>query len=228
MSEILSPQTLAELQHPHWTRRNSAIKQVSKIKSPASIEALINFIKDRRPAPFWRRLLGEKYYQVGFCRRNAWLALREQDIQLKHILPILDIGFEDDYYEVPTATWTTLGSALKKGKSDCTPEVVDALKNRLLKEDNFEVLMAALSTADLIFPASELLEISHSIQVFKHWRIRAAYLECLGRCVKAGLLKPEAVEKKLCEFNMRSEYFRPIFMLKEKGAELEQLIKTSP
>ena len=228
MSEALSTQIISDLQHKNWNVRNGAIKQLAKIKSPATMDSLINFIKDRRPASFWRRLMGEKYYQVGFSRRNAWDALREQAIGIDEILPILDIGFSDPYYEVQSSTWTTLGHALRKSNIKLPLELQQQLKNRLTNEDNFEITMAALSTAELIFSPEELLKFSVNLEKFKHWRVRASYLECLGRAVKLGQITGEMVEKQLKAFNLRSEYFRPIFMLKEKGAQLEQMIKYAP
>ena len=225
MNEAISPQILSALQHKNWNIRNGAIKELAKIKSLASLALLVELIKDRRPASSWRKLLGEKFHQVGFSRRNAWDALREQSIGLDELLSILPIGLHDPYYEVRASTWNTLGYALRKNKSTCPPEILIQLKENLFKEDNFEITMAALSMAELILTPQELLNFSSQLMKFKHWRVRAAYLECLGRSVKAGHLSGEEVEKQLQAFNLRSEYFRPIFMLKEKGAQLEQMIK---
>lgn len=228
MNEAITPKILSDLQHKNWNLRNASIKQLAKIKSADSIRLIIGFIKDRRPASSWRKLLGEKYHQVGFSRRNAWDALREQAISAEDIMPILALGLHDPYYEVRASTWNTLGYALRKNSDSCSPEILKKLKENLLKEENFEITMAALSMAELILTPQELLDFSSQLVKFKHWRVRAAYLECLGRSVKMGHLSGEDVEKQLHAFNLRSEYFRPIFMLKEKGAQLEQMIKYGP
>jgi HEAT repeat protein len=224
-AEPLNPDVLKRLQHSSWTIRNSAVKALGKTTSSESCQHLLNIIRDRRPSSWWRRCLGEPFYQVGFTRRNAWIALGQQDCQPDDVLNLWTLGMNDPYYEVRSTCWKAFGQILRHEKITLSVAEQQEAHQRILKEQNFEIMIAMLSAADTFLPCEELIHLAPKVKSFKHWRVRAAFLDTLGRVVQKGILPRERVKAELQKFNLRSEYFRPVFMLKEKGAELEKVIR---
>ena len=208
----------------HWSQRNLAVKAIAKSSNaPRAKAILLEVISDRRPALWWRRWLGDPFFQVGFTRRNAWQSLAQFPLGWEEIQPFLPMGLDDPYYEVRTATWALLAKVLPQ--DGVSTEVREGLKERIIEEDNFEILTSALGALDRICSIESLLEWAERVDRFKHWKVRAAYLEAMERCCKRGDLEPERVSALLRRFNMRSEYFRPVFMLKEHGSRLEKSLK---
>ena len=230
--DTISPQLIKQLESSKWSARNSALKKIGATRSSEAKGLVMALLKDRRRSSLWKQCLGEPFHQVGFTRRNAWMALNNQDLTMKELAGILPLGLDDPYYEVRSACWNTLGKYLQCGPkngdhlTEFTPTSLEVakLKNRIYTENNFEIMIAMMSAADLLMNSEELLSLGHQVHQFKHWRVRAAYLDCLGRVVQLGRLTREHVEHELQSFNLRSEYFRPVFMLKEKGAELEKAL----
>lgn len=219
--------SLRLLQHGDWRIRNTAVKRLGKMPCPEAAKALLEVLGDRRPASWWRRCLGDPFFQVGFTRRNAWQALRGQEVEWEALSSCLMFGMSDPYYEVRAACWETLGYFLRKNPKhiEIPANEIQRWQSLVREEQNFEIAMGMLSAVDAFMSPDDVLALAPKVRSFKHWRVRGAYLECLGRVVKSGQLSTELVERELQGFNLRSEYFRPIFMLKEKGAELEQLLK---
>ena len=224
-TDALGPDVLKRLEHPTWSIRNGAVKVLGKTKTAESRQHLIQIIRDRRPSSWWRRCLGEPFYQVGFTRRNAWMALGQQACQPDECHDLWVLGMEDPYYEVRSACWKAMGQILRDEKVKLSETEKTNAHERIQREQNFEIMIAMLSAADAILSCEDMLKLAPKVKSFKHWRVRAAYLEALGRVVQKGILPKERVEAELQKFNLSSEYFRPVFMLKEKGAELEKVIR---
>ena len=75
-----------------------------------------------------QKLLGEPFHQVGFIRRNAWTALKNQDLSKDEFFELLQIGLNDPYYEVRTVSWQALAQKLEKEGWDLTGELKSDLK----------------------------------------------------------------------------------------------------
>jgi len=211
---------------PHWKIRNIAVKQLGELKDVEAKDVLLEVIADQRPALWWRRFLGDPFYQVGFTRRNAWQALSKHSPNIEALdEKLIYLGLDDPYYEVRTATWALLSQVLGDNETAPSTSLKENLKHRILQEENFEILTAALGVFERVCDGETLLEWASKVEVIKHWRVRAAYLEALERCCQKGQLNREQVEPLLKSFNLRSEYFRPVFILKEHGSRLERSLK---
>jgi|SaaInlStandDraft_1057018.scaffolds.fasta_scaffold75155_2 hypothetical protein len=209
-----------------WEVRNIAVKELGKRKGEEGAkETLLDVVSDRRPSVWWRRLMGEPFFQVGFSRRNAWASLAEHTPSLEEIEASLDQGLDDPYYEVRTAIWKLLAVVLKDKDVNVPVSLKENLRQRMNSEGDFEILTAALGVSDRIYEMDELLAWSSKLDAFKHWRVRAAYLDAIERCCDRGILRREEVEPVLKNFNLRSEYFQPVFMLKEHGSRLERSLR---
>lgn len=216
-----------QLNHPKWQVRNLAVKACGQSQDPETLQLLVEVIQDQRPSAWWRRMLGDPYYQVGFTRRNAWMALGQRQCTWQKILPLLSYSLNDPYYEVRSALWKTLALCSQNeniSSKDWDPELRQQLKTTWIAESHFEIVMAGLEAAPHLLTPDELLALGSGIQKNRHWRVRGAYLEALQRLVTMNLCSPESIAKHIENFNYRSDYFRPIFSLKEVGAELTTTI----
>ena len=85
------------------------------------------------------------------------------------------------------------------------------------------VLLAALAplvvSCDITSTAKSAASLTYTEDAHK------AYLEAMERCCQRGELSRERVDAILKRFNLRSEYFKPVFMLKEHGSRLERSLK---
>jgi len=226
MAEKLDELRDRALKAKSWQVRNQAVKDLGQCKGDEEAKhILLAVIADRRTAVWWRRWLNDPFYQVGFTRRNAWQALQDQNLSLKELETCLALGLDDPYYEVRTATWNLLARLLAKEEESLSPSVREDLCKRMSREKNFEILTAALGVIDRVCCTETLLKWAEKVDTIKHWRVRAAYLEAMERSCRKGDLSRPVAEAILKRFNLRSEYFRPVFMLKERGSKLERSLK---
>lgn len=213
------------LDHPKWPVRNQAVKSCSKDVRPQSLDLLLDTVADRRPAVWWRRWLGDPFFQVGFTRRNAWLALGHRRCPLNMFQHLLEDGLKDPYYEVRVAIWKTLTIAAREENitwEAWAPELRASLKKAWIRETHFEIVSAGLEAAVHLLKPEELLALGDGVQKNRHWRVRGAYLEALRYSVKLELCTAKTISDHIQNFNYRSDYFRPVFSLKEVGAELTE------
>lgn len=214
------------LGHPRWQVRNLAVKELgARQQDPQAMSALIELINDRRPSSWWRRLLGDPFYQVGFIRRNAWQGLAKHNSSIGEIEHLISLGLEDPYYEVRTATWHLLGKLMQETDSEMSEGLKQDLRNRILNENDFEILTASLGVFDLVSEKELFISWATKAEHIKHWKVRAAYLKAMERRCRRNEISLAEAEALLQRFNLRSEYFKPVFMLKEHGSRLERSLK---
>ena len=222
---MLSAEVESRLKHPKWQIRNQAIKTLGQTNFEASKQHLLEILKDRRPATWIKRMLGEPCHQVGFIRRNAWTALQKQDLNGEEFLEVLPVGLADQYFEVRTATWNTLGVMFNKGHWSCPEEWKNKLKVTVHKEKNFEIFLAMLPVLEHLMSNDEILFLSVKVRKFKPWRVRGAYLDLLYSLYKSDRLSYGELKPHINTVHLRSDYFKPTFLLKEKRQNLDKLIE---
>ena len=59
------------LASPSWESRNLGVKLLGLLQARDKLPLVLALLSDRRPAPWYKRLLGGDFEQVGFIRRNA-------------------------------------------------------------------------------------------------------------------------------------------------------------
>lgn len=213
------------VKHSKWQVRNSALKVIGAKLEERSIEILKEILLDKRPSTWIKKVLGEPFHQVGFIRRNTWMALKKQAISESDFNVLLPNGLDDPYYEVRTATWDAIYYKLNDKSWHFTNEWEIKLKERVKKEKNFEILLAMLPSMEYIFDIDEILEFSHKIRKYKSWRVRGAYFDLLVSLYEKDLLPYEKLKPYLNNVHLRSDYFKPIFLLKEKRQNLDRLLE---
>jgi hypothetical protein len=216
---------VTKLDHPRWQVRNQAIKAIGQVPSEESKQHLLATIKDDRPSGLIKRLLGEPFLQVGFIRRNAWTALQNQKIRTEEFLVILPIGLDDCYYEVRTATWHALDYMFKQQNWECPEELRLDLKARVMREKNFEIFLAMLPVLEHLMDNNEILSLAGKIRKFKPWRVRGSYFDLLCRLYENKRISYDEIKPHLNKVHLRSDYFKPIFLLKEKRQNLDKLLE---
>lgn len=222
---IPETELVAKLDHPKWQVRNLAIKAIGKISSEESKQHLLATIKDHRPSGWVKKVLGEPFHQVGFIRRNAWSALKNQKISIEEFLKVLPLGLDDGYYEVRTATWQNLDKMFNQDAWECPQELKVELKERVLREKNFEIFLAMLPVVEHLMNNEEILSLATKVRRFKPWRVRGAYFDLLCRLYQNKRIGYEEIKPHLNTVHLRSDYFKPIFLLKEKRQNLDKLFE---
>lgn len=211
-----------KLRHPNWEIRNSAVKALGEKVSDQRVKLLIEILEDKREASWWRTKLGDPFYQVGFIRRNAWIALRQQNLDLIPIEDLMQFALKDPYYEVRSSALLTLLHFLKVRVFLLSEKLKTCLFECVWKERNFEILIASILLTPYALETNEILELSRKVMKIKHWKVREAYLDVLFFLLKNGNVQKDEVSHILQSFNMRSDYFQPVFSLKAKRVELDQ------
>ena len=82
--------------------------------------------------------------------------------------------------------------------------------------------MLCTEAAVHLLKPEELLALGNGVQKNRHWRVRGAYLEALRYSVELKLCSAKTISDHIQNFSYRSDYFRPVFSLKEVGAELTE------
>jgi len=212
----------AKLNHPKWQVRNLAVKNLGEHSDEQYKNLLISLIKDRRSSSIVKRFLGEPFYQVGFIRRNAWNGLLKQALSQDEFFAILPLGIEDPYYEVRSASWKVLDHMLYTRQWQCSNEWKEHLKFKILKERNFEIMLAMMPLMEKVMEMNEILNFSHKVKTFKSWRVRGAFFDLLCNLFKRKMLSQDQIRAYLPIVHLRSDYFKPIFLLKEKRQNLDR------
>jgi hypothetical protein len=216
------------LQHPDWKVRNSAIKKCGTIQSKESIEFITIILKDLKPASWWRVLLGDPYYQVGFIRRNAWRALKNQDLSEFPLDELCIAAMNDPYYEVRAECLSIILHAVTISEYTPSVQLKDIIREGLWKEQNIDICLSLFPLCHMVMDDDEILMLGHKVLNYKNWRLRAAFLNNIILIAENNNDHHESIQKLLSKSNLMSEYFRPIFQLKLKQSELQELINTNP
>lgn len=205
-----------QISHSKWQVRNVAIKELGKVSSSENAAYIVNVLKDLTPSPIWMQLFGEPLKQVGFIRRNAWKALENQPISEDTIVELFEIGINDSYYEVRAQMYRTIRAHIEQKRFQPKTEMINHIVDRLHNEKNFEVRIACIEMIPHIMNKEQIINTANKIIACKEWRVRESFLDILCKLTENGVFKKDDLDPVLNAFNMGSEYFKPIFLLKEK------------
>lgn len=214
-----------DLYHRRWPIRNQAVKDLGSDKSPEATSILLEVLQDSSPSRWWMRLLGEPYYQVGFIRRNAWKSLRGHVVEAEKFYPLLQKGLKDPYYEVRTHAFWTLKNQLARGMVQPDADLVANLFSTWLNEDIFEVVVAGIGVLSSLINRDQAFKMIDKHKRTKHWKVRDALLECIVELAHRNVLTESEQDSVLRRINTQSEYFKPVFLLRERKAQLEKAWK---
>lgn len=216
---------MRESEHPAlgaatWKERNSAVKALENSAGENDAAVLVRVIRDRRPASWWRRLLGEPMLQVGFIRRNAWKGLEGKRVPAEDAEALVRDGLADSYYEVRAQVYPTLRAWCSGNGFRVGPELAGTLLKAVKAENDYEVIVSALEALPSMIDDTQARELFVLLHDHWNWRVREAVVDFLRLSLRLGRLQPDEVRGMLGEMVLLSESFRPVFSVREKLAAL--------
>jgi UDP-N-acetylglucosamine--N-acetylmuramyl-(pentapeptide) pyrophosphoryl-undecaprenol N-acetylglucosamine transferase len=195
-----------------WERRNVGVKLLGLLKARDQVPLLLALLADRRPAPFFKRMLGGDYVQVGFIRRNIITAFGRIGVPSPEVKSALLSAFDDPYYEV-RAEAARVSARMAGGFSN--RDALVAGLTRLLPDRWLEVAAAAARALGEVGSERDALPALLALKDARFWRVRAAALEGLLLLVARGEGgDSDALVAGLNGFVLTSTDFKPEFEIK--------------
>jgi len=220
--EYLKHRACALLIHPSWQNRNLGIKLLGLLGAKEKIPAILTLFFERKPVPWFKRILGGDYQQVGFIRRNIFTTLIQLDILSPEIEEALYQGLSDPYYEVRAQAAHAV--AYFGPRLEARETLIPALKE-LLADSYIDVIVAATEALGNIGEEHDALPALLDMWDSRLWKVRAAVLRGILHLVKRGVIQnPETIEKEAAKFILTSTDFRPHFEIKAVYRHLMELV----
>jgi UDP-N-acetylglucosamine--N-acetylmuramyl-(pentapeptide) pyrophosphoryl-undecaprenol N-acetylglucosamine transferase len=181
-------------------------------------------LKDRRPAAWFKRLLGGDFEQVGFIRRNALTAIARIDIVTPEVEDVLAAALADPYYEARAEACRAI-TALDRQLSDAGRTRLIAGLVGLLRDRWLEVAAAAAEALGHVGGEAEALPALLALKDHQFWTVRAAGLRGLHALVERGRGGDlDALERDVRAFALTATDFRPEFSIRTSYARLIRAI----
>ena len=205
-----------------WQNRNLGIKLLGRLDAKEKIPVILALLNQRKPVPWFKRMLGGDFEQVGFIRRNIFSTL----IRLNEISPEIEdailTGLSDPYYEVRAQAAHTVaffGSRLS------SPKILIPELKKLLSDRNIDVVIAAAEALGKIGGEHDTLPALLAMWDSRLWKVRTAVLRGILHLVKRGeIANPEGIEEPAAKFILTSTDFRPHFEIKAVYRHLMELV----
>ncbi len=222
--EYLKNRAGSLLIHSSWQHRNLGVKLLGLLGAKEKIPVVLALYFERKPVPWFKKLLGGDFEQVGFIRRNILTAL----IRLNELSPEVEeallAGITDPYYEVRAQAAHAVAHFGPRLSS--TKILVEAVK-KLLADSNIDVTVAAAEALGQIGGEKDALPALLGMWDTRLWKVRAAVLRGILHLVKRGTIgNPEMIENQAAKFILTSTDFRPHFEIKAVYRHLMELIET--
>ena len=209
-----------------WELRNLGVKLVGLLQARDKLPLVLALFRDRRPAAWYKRLLGGDFEQVGFIRRNAVTAIGRLAVVTPDVEAALLVGISDPYYEVRSETARVVavleGGLSQAGRSALVAGLVTLLTDRWL-----EVVAASADTLGRIGGEHDARPVLLALESHRYWDVRAAALRGLASLVERGCAGDLAeLEHHLRRFVLTATDFRPEFAIRTSYARVIDAIQT--
>ncbi|MCU0257156.1 MAG: glycosyltransferase, partial [Vicinamibacterales bacterium] len=209
-----------------WEARNLGVKLIGLLQARDKLPLLVALLRDRRPAPWYKRLLGGDYLQVGFIRRNALTALARLGVVTRDVESVLLDALADPYYEARAEAARTIAT-LDSSLSDTARGQFVGRLGALLTDRWLEVAAAAAETLGHVGDERNALPVLMALQNHRYWLVRSAGLRGLLFLVERGRAGDLAeLERHVRGFVLTATDFRPEFQIKTAyGRVLESIAR---
>jgi UDP-N-acetylglucosamine--N-acetylmuramyl-(pentapeptide) pyrophosphoryl-undecaprenol N-acetylglucosamine transferase len=212
------------LARPSWESRNLGVKLMGLLQATGKLPLLLAILNDRRPAAWYKRLLGGDYEQVGFIRRNALSAIGRLGCVTPGVEEVLLAALSDPYFEARAEASRTI-AALDARISDAARERLVARLTAMLRDRWVEVAAAAAETLGHVGDESHALPVLLGLQDHRHWVVRSAGLKGLLFLVERGKAGDLAdLDRQIRGYVLTATDFRPEFMIKTSYARVLEAI----
>ncbi len=214
------------LASPSWEARNLGVKLIGLLQARDKLPLLLALLRDRRPAPWYKRMLGGDFVQVGFIRRNALTAIARLGVVTRDVEETLLAALADPYYEARAEAARTI-AALDASLSDTARGRFVAQLAGLLADRWLEVAAAAAETLGHVGDERTALPVLVALQNHRYWLVRSAGLRGLLFLVERGRAGDLAdLERHIRGFVLTATDFRPEFQIKTAyGRVLEAIAR---
>jgi UDP-N-acetylglucosamine--N-acetylmuramyl-(pentapeptide) pyrophosphoryl-undecaprenol N-acetylglucosamine transferase len=209
-----------------WEPRNLGVKLMGLLQAREKLPLILAILTDRRPAPWYARLLGGDLEQVGFVRRNALTAVARLGVVTGEVESVLLAGLSDPYFEARAEAARTIAALDALLSEPARARAVVGLTGRL-GDRWVEVAAAAAEALGHVGDETNALPVLLGLQDNRQWIVRSAGLRGLRYLVergKAGDL--DDLEKRVRGYVLTATDFRPEFQIKTSFARVLDAIAT--
>lgn len=214
------------LASPNWETRNLGVKLIGLLEAREKLPLVIAILRDRAPAPWYKRVLGGDFEQVGFIRRNALATLARLGTVTPEVEGVLTSALADPYYEARAEACRSV-TTLDRDLSDEGRARLIAGLTRLLGDHWLEVAAAAAEALGHVGGESDARPALLALMGHKYWMVRAAGLRGLLALVERGLGGDlELLDREARGFALTATDFRPEFTIRTSYARLIRAIAT--
>jgi UDP-N-acetylglucosamine--N-acetylmuramyl-(pentapeptide) pyrophosphoryl-undecaprenol N-acetylglucosamine transferase len=208
----------------HWEARNLGVKLIGLLEGREKLPLLLALLKDRRPAPWYKRLFGADFEQVGFIRRNALTAVARLGTVTHEVEDVLAAALADPYYEARAEACRTI-TALDRHLSDEGRARLIAGLAALLGDRWLEVATAAAEALGHVGGDTDARPALLALVDHKYWMVRAAALRGLHALVERGRAGDlDTLEQAARGFALTATDFRPEFTIRTSYGRLVRAI----
>lgn len=217
------------LKDGRWPIRNEGVKLAGLLGYRDRLPFLLTLLRDRTPAPFFQRLLGGDYRQVGFIRRNAVTAIGRLGVYDAPVRAVLLDLLSDPYYEVRSAAalaFADLAHGPERADADGErdEEVLNGLRG-LLRESSFEIRSAALRALGRMGDRA-VVEWLRPFYQDPNGKVRQAVIDALADLVgRKMIVDLDGLREELDGILVTSNHFEPDFPIKRTLNRLTGMIR---
>jgi len=208
----------------HWEARNLGVKLVGLLDGREKLPLVVALLKDRRPAPWYQRLFGGDFVQVGFIRRNALTTIARLGTVTPEVEDVLAAALADPYYEARAEACRAI-TALDRHLSDQGRARLIAGLIALVRDRWLEVAAAAAEALGHVGGDADARPALLALVDHKYWLVRAAALRGLHALVERGRAGDlDSLEQAARGFALTATDFRPEFTIRTSYGRLIRAI----
>jgi UDP-N-acetylglucosamine--N-acetylmuramyl-(pentapeptide) pyrophosphoryl-undecaprenol N-acetylglucosamine transferase len=212
------------LASPAWDARNVGVKLIGLLEARDTLPLVIALLGDRQPAPWYKRMAGGDFEQVGFIRRNALAAVARLGIVTPQVEDVLAAALADPYYEARAEACRAI-TVLDRHLSDGGRTRLIAGLITLLRDRWLEVAAAAAEALGHVGGEADARPALLALKEHRFWMIRAAGLRGLQALVERGRAGDlDRLEPEVRGFALTATDFRPEFTIRTSYARLIRAI----
>ena len=206
------------LKDQRWPIRNEGVKLVGLLGYRERLSFLLALLRDRTPAPFFQRILGGDYRQVGFIRRNAVTAIGRLGVYDAPVRAVLLDLLADPYYEVRSAAALAFadlahGPETADADGERDEEVLNGLRG-LLRESSFEIRSGAMRALGKMGDGA-VTEWLRPFYQDPNGKVRQAVIDALADLVRRKMIADlDDLREELDDILVTSNHFEPEFPIK--------------
>jgi len=214
------------LASPAWEARNLGVKLIGLLEARDKLPLVIALLRDRQPAPWYMRLAGGDFEQVGFIRRNALSTVARLGIVTPEVEDVLVVALADSYYEARAEACRAI-TVLDRHLSDVGRSRLIAGLITLLRDRWIEVSAAAAEALGHVGGEADARPALLALKEHRFWMVRAAGLRGLQALVERGRAGDlDRLEPEVRGFALTATDFRPEFTIRTSYARLIRAIDT--